>query len=360
MHGWMGGGMAWAAAEWQLPEDRGRWHGVWLQDGLCWARCCFPASSLAWVKGSVRAQSWEEWLSTPRAVWPLRGISAGWSDGKRGNVWNSTRASVGAAAGEDQPQVPAQAGGWMDRWKGKELWVLGDNELSLSQQSVLGKKGQWDPGVPWEEHSQQVGDNPAHVLSSRVTSGCCVQLWIILSTAGTGAPGAEQGPVASLCPGRAEGHGAAQPGEETQLSVPGCLCVSLAVPWCPWVQGGSQQGQAVLQAPSCGTRATGRDRSLEFSRHRRQNSCPGQCPALSRDQRGCGISPTGDIPDLSGCNPEPCALGWPCWSREEPPVTHCGPFHSGILGFCVLRGSAAAVEPRESFLPLPSASAPFR
>lgn len=36
-------------------------------------------------------------------------------------------------------------------------------------------------------------------------------------------------------------------------------------------------------------------------------------------QRGCGVSLTGDIPDLSGHNPVPCALGWPCWRREVGP-----------------------------------------
>nr|XP_030122769.1 zinc finger protein 746 isoform X4 [Taeniopygia guttata] len=39
-----------------------------------------------------------------------------------------------------------------------------------------------------------------------------------------------------------------------------------------------------------------------ISRHRRQNFCPGQCPALR------GLLTTRDIPELSECNPEPCAL----------------------------------------------------
>lgn len=33
-------------------------------------------------------------------------------------------------------------------------------------------------------------------------------------------------------------------------------------------------------------------------------------------RRGCGVSITGDIPELSGHNSLPYALGWPCLSRE--------------------------------------------
>lgn len=36
-------------------------------------------------------------------------------------------------------------------------------------------------------------------------------------------------------------------------------------------------------------------------------------------QKGCGVFLTGDIQELSGDNPMPCAPGWPGLSREVGP-----------------------------------------
>ncbi|KAF4802554.1 hypothetical protein TURU_025062 [Turdus rufiventris] len=44
----------------------------------------------------------------------------------------------------------------------KELGILVDNKLSMSQQCPCGQKCQWNPGLHWEEHCQQVqGGDPA-------------------------------------------------------------------------------------------------------------------------------------------------------------------------------------------------------
>ncbi|RMC13120.1 hypothetical protein DUI87_10651 [Hirundo rustica rustica] len=48
----------------------------------------------------------------------------------------------------------------------KDVGILVENKLSMSQQCPCGQEGQWYPGLHYEEHSQQVkGGDPAPLLS---------------------------------------------------------------------------------------------------------------------------------------------------------------------------------------------------
>lgn len=130
----------------------------------------------------------------------------------------------------------------------------------------------------------------APVPSPGGTSGCCAQLWL-LSTAGPGAPGAEQGPGAAPCPGKAEGAGAAQlerSPRERGLS-PGYPCVPLSVPVSVPVcraqsSPGSAPGPAMAPEPRAGA---------EPSNSPAQEEQLLPWAALSRDQRGSGGSSLG-------------------------------------------------------------------
>ena len=93
---------------------------------------------------------------TPRALQPFRGTLAGCREEQRnglelskgkGRVLPWARTAPGTSTGWGQPA-------------GKQLCregpgVLGDNELSLSQQCPGGQEGPWDPGVHQGEHCQQ-------------------------------------------------------------------------------------------------------------------------------------------------------------------------------------------------------------
>lgn len=115
----------------------------------------------------------------------------------------------------------------------------------------------------------------APVPSPGGTSGCCAQLWL-LSTAGPGAPGAEQGPGAAPCPGKAEGAGAAQlersPRERgLSLAIPVSPYLSLCLSLCAEVRA----AQALLQAQPW-PQSHGQGLSPAIPLHRRNNFCPGQ------------------------------------------------------------------------------------
>lgn len=71
---------------------------------------------------------------------------------------------LGPAPGEEQPQVPAQAGADLLQSSSveKDLGLLLDHEFSVSCQCPCGQEGQQCPGVHWEECGQQVqGGDPA-------------------------------------------------------------------------------------------------------------------------------------------------------------------------------------------------------
>ncbi|RMC04456.1 hypothetical protein DUI87_18900 [Hirundo rustica rustica] len=88
----------------------------------------------------------------------------------------------GTAPGEEQPQAPAQP--WADLLGSssaeKDLGVLADSELSMSQQCVLvAKKSNGILREHEEEHCQQVkgGDPVPCSVLVRPHLECCVQFW---------------------------------------------------------------------------------------------------------------------------------------------------------------------------------------
>ena len=153
--------------------------------------------------------------------------------------------------------------------------------------------------------------------------GCRAQLWL-LSPAGPGSSwsgagggcAAEEGPGAAPCPAQAEGAGAAQPREEPQLR--GALS-----PGCPWLQGGLRAGPRLCSGAQQWHQSTGQGLSPAIALPRRQNCCPGQCPALSRlATEALGSPPWGWCRAVcTQCCA--CAPGWPCWSWEVPPGALC-------------------------------------
>ncbi|RMC04952.1 hypothetical protein DUI87_18130 [Hirundo rustica rustica] len=106
----------------------------------------------------------------------------------------------------------------------KDLWVLVDNKLSMSQQCPCGLAGQWYPEVHWEDHCQQIkGGDPAPPLSpGEVTSGVLCPVLGSSVQGRNGAPGVgpteenkdDWGMGESFLGGKAVGTESVQPQKE--------------------------------------------------------------------------------------------------------------------------------------------------
>ncbi|RMC02903.1 hypothetical protein DUI87_20096 [Hirundo rustica rustica] len=102
-------------------------------------------------------QSWEEQPRALRAVQPFRAIQLGemgreeLSDIQQGQM---EVLHLGRSNSEHLYRLGADL--LESSSVGKDLGVLVDNELSLSQQCPGGQGSQWNPGVHQEEQCQQV------------------------------------------------------------------------------------------------------------------------------------------------------------------------------------------------------------
>ncbi|KAF4803364.1 hypothetical protein TURU_016938 [Turdus rufiventris] len=88
---------------------------------------------------------------------------------------------LGPAPGEEQPQVPAQAGAQLLQSSSveKDLGLLVHHKLSMSWQCPCGQEGQGYPGVHWEESGQQWREviPPLYSALVRPHLECCVHSW---------------------------------------------------------------------------------------------------------------------------------------------------------------------------------------